>query len=179
MATSQQHATKRKRALEQLLLEVSFDICPSWPASPALEMHRVLLRPQFFINSDRTMYMSVGFYPTLDNQPLVEFIAIRSGGSNCIVPKDEYTDTLADCLPKVLVSVCNERTGAGCVSGAFRLSPPKKYGSARLYFGTQYVSLTILHLQYLAGMFHIVQQQLRHYTTALPNVLSFVTSSVN
>ena len=64
------------------------------------------------------------------------------------------------------------------MSGAFRLSPPKKFGSSRLYFGTKYISLTILDLQYLARMFHIVQQQLSDYTNALLDVLSYVTLSV-
>jgi len=82
-------------------------------------------------------------------------------------------------MPKLMVSVRNDGgKGAGCVSGAFRLSPPKNIRSARLYFGTQYIILTILDLQYLARMFHIVQQQLRDYTTSLPDVLSYVTSSV-
>ena len=119
--------------------------------------------------------MSVGFYPARDYQPLVEFGSIRRGGSKSIVLKDEHIDTLAKCLTKMFVSVCNGGwTGAGCMSGSFRLSPLKNHGSARLYFGTQYISLTILDLQYLARVFHIV----RDYTTALPDLLSYVTSSV-
>jgi len=72
-------------------------------------------------------------------------------------------------------------TGQGSSSGAssaLRLSPPRNYGSARLYFGTPYISLTILDLQYLAQMFHIVQQQLRYYTLVLPDVLSYMESSL-
>ena len=179
MATSRQPANKRNRALEQFLPVVSSDICPYWPSSPAFDTQRMLLRRLIFVNSGRTKYVSVGFYPASHYQPLVEFGAIRRGGSKSFILKDEHIDTLAVCLPKMLVSVCNgEGRGAGCVSGAFRLSPPKKFGSARLYFDTQYISLTILDLQYLARMFYIVQQQLHHYTTALPDVLSYVTSSV-
>ena len=137
MATSrqQQPATKRKHALEQLLLlpDASSDICPYWSASPAFDPQSVLLRRLFFINSDSTKYVSVGFYPARDYQPLVEFGAIRSGGSKFIILKDEHIDTLADCLSKMLISICNGGTGAGCVSGAFRLSPPKNFGSARLF----------------------------------------------
>jgi len=72
-------------------------------------------------------------------------------------------------------------TGAAAVgseSGSFHLSPPKNYGSARLYFGTQYINPTILDLQHLARMFHIVQQQLRDYTIAFPDLLCYVISSV-
>jgi len=56
----------------------------------------------------------------------VELGAIRTGGSKSIILKDEHIDTLADSLPKMLLSVCIGRgTGAGCVSCALRLSPPK------------------------------------------------------
>jgi len=123
--------------------------------------------------------VSVGLYPARDHHRVVEFGSIRRCGSKSIVLKEEQIDTLPDCLPKLLVSVCNGGgNGAGCVSGAFRLSPPKNFGSARLYFDTQYISLTIQGLQYLAQISHIVQQQLRDYTIALPDVLSYVTSSV-
>ena len=47
----------------------------------------------------------------------------------------------------------------------------------KLYFGTQYISLAILDLQFLARVFHIVKQQLRDYATALPDVLAYVTAS--
>ena len=68
--------------------------------------------------------------------------------------------------------------GGGMVSGAFRLSPLKNFGSPRLYLGTHYISLTILDAQYLARIFNIVQQQLRNYTLALPDVMSYVASSL-
>jgi len=78
----------------------------------------------------------------------------------------------------MLVTICIGGNEAGCVNVAFRLSPPKNVGSATLYFGTQYISPTILYLHYLARMFFTEQQQLRDYTSALPDVLSYVTSSV-
>jgi len=80
--------------------DVSSDICSYWPASPAFDPQRVLLKRLFFNKSDR-------FYPASDYQPLVEFGAIRTGGSKFIVLKDEHNDTLVECLPKMLVSVCN------------------------------------------------------------------------
>jgi len=117
--------------MEQLLPAVSTDIYPYWPASLAFDSQRVLLRRLFFINYDRTKYVSVGFYPARDYQPLVEFSAIRRGGSKTILLKNEHIDTVADVLPKLLVSVFS---GGGivseCLSGAFRLSPPKIFGSA-------------------------------------------------
>jgi len=129
MATSRQPATKRKRALGQLMPDASSDTCPYWPASPAFHHQRVQLRHLFFINSDRIMCVSIGFYPARDYQPLVEFDAIRRGGSKSFILKDEHHETLADCLPKKLVSICNGGgTGAGCVSGAFSQSHRKYSG---------------------------------------------------
>jgi len=101
----QQPATKSKRALEQLLPDASSDTCPYWPASPVFDPQRMLLRLLFFINSGRTKYVSVGFYPAQNYQPLAEFGAIRRGGSKSIILKDEHIDTLADSLPKMLVSI--------------------------------------------------------------------------
>jgi len=121
----------------------------------------------------------IDFYPGGDYKPLVEFVTKRRGGSKSIVLKDLHVDTLADTPPNLLVSFCDgEGAGAGCVSGVFDLSPPKSFRSVRLYFGTQYISLTILDLHHLVRMFHVVQQQLRDYTTAFPGLLSYVTSSV-
>jgi len=45
------------------------DICTYWTANPAFDPKRVLLRLIFFINEDKTKYMSVGFYPARDYQP--------------------------------------------------------------------------------------------------------------
>ena len=88
MATIRQPATKSKRALEHLLPDVSSDICPYWPVSPAFDPKRVLLRRLSFINAKRNKYVSVGYYPAREYQPLVEFDAISRGGSKSIVPND-------------------------------------------------------------------------------------------
>jgi len=64
------------------------------------------------------------------------------------------------------------------MSGVFRLSSPKYFGSARLYFGTHYISLSILGLQYFVRMFHILQQQLPDVNIAWPDILSYETSPV-
>jgi len=60
-------------------LQPSSDICNYWHTNPFSDPKRVLLRRLFFINNDRTMYLSVGFYPACDCQTLLEFGAIRRG----------------------------------------------------------------------------------------------------
>jgi hypothetical protein len=59
----------------------------------------------------------------------------------------------------------------------FRLTRNRR-GAARLYLDSQYINLTSQDLRYLARMFHIVKKQLRDYIIAMPDVLSYVTSSL-
>jgi len=155
-------------------------ICTYWPANPAFDPNRVLLRRMFFINEDETKYVSVGFYPARDYQPLVEFGAIRRGGSNSLILADEQVAALADCLPAILDFMCvgGDRIVIKCESGNFRLHTPKRHGSARLFVGTEYISLTQPDMDYLLRVFPLLQQQLRDYIIALPDVLSYVTSSL-
>jgi len=164
---------------EQLPSEPS-DICTYWPANPAFDPKLVLLRRIFFINEDKTKYMSVGFYPARDYQPPVEFGAFRKGGSKSLILTDEEVAALADCLPAISDSICvgGDRVIIKCESGNFRLHTPKRHGSARLFVGTEYISLTQPDMVYLVRVFHILQQQLRDFIIALPDVLSYVISSL-
>ena len=98
------------------------DICTYWPAKPLFDPKRFLLRRLFFINDDRTNYVSVGFYPTRDYQPLVEFGAIRRGGSKSTILGDEQVDILVECLPAMSDSMCRRDRVTRCESvGNFRL----------------------------------------------------------
>ena len=156
------------------------NICIYWPANPAFDTKWVLLRRMFFKNEDKTKYVSVGFYPARDYQPLVEFGAIRRGGSKSLILADKQVAALADCLPAIRDSMCvgGDRVVIKCEGGNFRLQTPKRHGSARLFVGTEYLSLTQPDMNYLLRVFPILQQQLRDYIIALPDVLSYVTSSL-
>jgi len=124
--------------------------------------------------------VSVGYYPARDYQPLVEFGAIRRGGSKSLILSDEQVAALADCLPAIRDSMCvgGDRFVIKCESGNFRLHTSKRHGSARLFVGTEYISLTTLDMDYLVRVFHILQQKLRDYIIALSDVVSYVTSSL-
>jgi len=134
----------------------------------------------FFINDDKTNYVSVGYYPARDYQPLVEFGAIRRGGSKYLILADEQVAALADCLPSIRDTMCvgGDRVVIKFESGNFRLHTPRRHGSARQFVGTEYISLTQPDMDYLVRVFHIIQQQLRYYISAMPDVLSYVTSSL-
>ena len=53
-----------------------------------------------------------------------------------------------------------------------------RHGPARLCVGTKYISLTQPDMDYLVRVLHILQQHLRDYITALPDVFSYVTLSL-
>ena len=121
----------------------SSDNCTYWPSNPAFDYKSFLLRLILFINEDKTKYVSVGFYPARDYQPLVEFGAIRRGGSKYLILSDEQVTTLADCLSAMRDSMCvGGNRVIKCEIGKFRLQTPQKHGSDRLFVGTQYISLT-------------------------------------
>jgi len=123
--------------------------------------------------------VSVGFYPARDYQPLVEFGAIRRDGSKSLILTNEQVATLADCPPAIRDSMCvgGDRI-IKCESGNFQLHTPKRHMSARLFVGTEYISLTQPDMDYLVRVIHILQQQLRDYIIALLDVLSYVMSSL-
>jgi len=123
--------------------------------------------------------VSVGYYSARDYQPLVELDTIRRGGSKSFILTDEHVAARADCLPAIRDSICvgGDRVIIKCESGNFRLHTPRMHGSARLFVGMEYISLTQPDMDYLVRVFHILQQQLRDYISALLDVLSCVTSS--
>jgi hypothetical protein len=61
-------------------LELTPNICTYWTNNPAFDPQRILLRRLFFINEDRTKYVSVGFYPAPYYLPQVEFGVLRRAG---------------------------------------------------------------------------------------------------
>ena len=98
------------------------DICTYWSANPAFHSKKFLLRRLFFINEDKTKYVSLGFYNARDFHPLEEFGAIRRGGSKSLILADEHFDTLAGCLSGIRDSICSDDSVIiNCESGIFRL----------------------------------------------------------
>ena len=70
-------------------LEPTRNICTYWPNNPAFDPKRVLLRSLFFINEDRTKYVSFGFYPARDYLPLAEFGVLGwAGGPKTLILND-------------------------------------------------------------------------------------------
>ena len=90
----------------------------------------------FFINEDRTKYVSVGFYPAREYVLLVEFGVVRRGGRpKTIVLSDEHVDAMAVGLRKLRDAMCNWELadGSGFKSGAFRIKVRRIRRKTRLY----------------------------------------------
>jgi len=107
------------------------DICTYWPANPAFDPKRVLLRRMFFINQNKTKYVSVSFYPARDYQPQVEFGAIRRGRSKSIILTDEQFDTFADYLPAIRDSMCVGENRVNINSRVAAFDYTRRGGTAR------------------------------------------------
>jgi len=94
------------------------NICTYWPNNPAFDPKRVLFRRLFFINVDRTKYVSVGFYPARDYLPFVEFgVVRRDGGPKTLILSDEQVDTMVERLPMLRDAMCSGSTSV-VVAGA-------------------------------------------------------------
>ena len=97
-----------------------------------------------------------------------------------LILTDEQVAMFAEYLPVIRDSmwVGEDRVIIKCESGSFLLHTPRRYGSDRLFVGTEYVSLTQSDMDYLVRVFHIIQQHMRHNIIALPDVLSYMISSL-
>jgi len=121
-----------------------FDTCNFYAEARNLifDPKRVLLRRLFFIDEDRTKYVSVGFYRVRDYHPFVELGSIKKNGSTILILDDRQVNKMAECLPRICASMCgNEQYG--CKKGDFRLNTTGSYRIAQLYLDKQYIGLRL------------------------------------
>jgi hypothetical protein len=143
---------------------------------PTFDPNRVLLRRIFFIDEDRTKYVSVGFHPAREYQPLVEFGHVKRGNPTFLILNETHVKTLAEILPRICESVYRGENYV-YIDGEFKLHT---VGSvARMTFNKTYINLKLAELQHLSRMFHVFQKQLDAYINALPGVLSYVTTALS
>ena len=72
------------------------DACTYLEGQLLIDPNKVLLRRVFFLDPEITKYISVGFYPARNYQPMVE---IGSPKSTPIVLTDQHVKTLSEHLP--------------------------------------------------------------------------------
>jgi len=114
--TSSPEASKPKRVRPP-----EFDTCNFYSKAVNLifDPKRFLLRSLFFMDKDRTKYVSVGFFPARDYQPFLEFGSVKNHGSTILILDDRQVNKMAECLSRICESMCgNEQYG--CKKGDFR-----------------------------------------------------------
>jgi hypothetical protein len=135
--------------------------------SPAFDPNRVLLRRVFFTDEDKTGYISVGFYPARNYQPLVEFGHIKREKPTILVLNDRHVKTLTEILPRICEFLCRVENYEYS-DRDFRLNTTPGWLVAKMTLNKKFISLRLVELQHLSRMFHVVQNQLDAYTNAMP-----------
>jgi len=167
--------TSSEATQPKLIRPPEFDTCNFYVENVnlAFDPKRALLRRLFFYRRRQDTYVSVGFYPTRDYQPFVEFGSVNKNGSTILILDDRQVNKMAECLPTICESMCgNEQDG--CKERNFRINTTGSYRTARIYLDRQYISLKLGDLQCLSRKFYVVQNQLNAYTVSMPDVLTYV-----
>jgi hypothetical protein len=140
---------------------------------PLLAIDRVLLRRAFFINPERTKYVSVGFYSSQNYEPYLEI-----GGARLKPIVFAQQDvTLAECLPDLCEAMYrHEQYSFG--DGMLRLTTTRGFKTARRTFDRD-ISYKLEVLRYLSNMFYVLQNQLTYYTLALRDLLNYVAKALS
>ena len=136
--------------------------------------NRVLLRRVFFLDPDKTRYISVGYYPSRNYQPLVE---IGIPKQNPILLSDHHVSTLAGHLTAQVDALWKDEFYT-VRDGDFAMHSATHYKTAILTLGVKKnrksVFLKLQELRYLTYIFPIVQNQLTKYTEAMADVMNYV-----
>ena len=72
------------------------DACTYLEGQLLIDPNKIILRRVFFLETEKTKYISVGFYPARQYQPMVE---IGSSKSTPVVLTDQHVKTLSEHLP--------------------------------------------------------------------------------
>ena len=141
--------------------------------------NRVLLRRVFFMDHDKTRYMSVGFHPAKNYQPLFE---IGSPKQNPILLTDHHVQILAEHLTAQFDALWRDDF-YNVRDGEFTMPSSTPYKTAILTVGEKKnrksVFLKLQELRYLTYIFPIVQNQLTKHREAMADVMNYVLSTIN
>jgi hypothetical protein len=135
---------------------------------------QVLLRHAFFLNSEKSKYVSGGYYSARFCRVVIEF-----GGAHLspIIIDEQHLSTLPEHMPKLCESMCRGERYA-CKDGVFELSYSGGYLDVpRLYLDKRYIVLKLANLRYLMNMLYLVQALVNKYTQTHDDVMSNVASA--
>jgi len=136
----------------------------------------VLLRRIFFINEDKSRYVSVGFYPSEGYQPLVEFGGTKTGP---IRLTEQQVTALAEHLLPLCQALCANMHYSSGVHDGFWIIMGGSYLIALMYLGQRTdITFKLADLRYLNTIMHIVRNKLASYNSALTDVMTYAISAL-
>jgi len=149
---------------------------PCTYGGPAIDASRVLLRRVSFLNEEKSRYVSVGFYPGRNYQPLVEF-----GGTRIqpLVLFAEYVNIVVERQPGLVETMCrNEHFMWSSKDKDFKMHSTKAYRTSRFTRNKHGISLKLPELRTLKYILHIITNQLYMYTEAFADVHAYVNTTM-
>ena len=135
---------------------------------------RVLLRRVFFLNEEKSRYVSVRFYPAHNYHVVAEF-----GGPRItpITLTEQYVRTSVEHLP-ALCEAMYRGEHYTCKDGPFRLQSGETYTTAIMYRDKKCVSFKLADLRYMMNMLHFVQVEQTKYNLAQNDVMAFAIAAL-
>jgi hypothetical protein len=147
--------------------------------NPLFDPNSVLLRRVFFLDPEKTNYISVGYYPSRNYQPLVE---IGSPKTNPLTVTNLHVSTLAEHLPAQCDALCQDECYR-VLDGDFKKNTAGSYKTAIISLGQKKAKKSIFfkvqELRYLSYILYTVQNQLIRNTEALPDVMNYVLMAIS
>ena len=139
------------------------DACTYLEGQLLFEPNKVLLRRVFFLDPEKTKYISVVFYPARNYQPLV-------------------VKTLSDHLPVQIYSLWRGDF-YNVMDGEFAMHSASPFNTVISTVGKKKNRKSVLiklnDVRYLAYISPLVENQLVKYTEAMPDGLNFVLATLN
>jgi hypothetical protein len=135
---------------------------------------RVLYQCVFFLNNEKSRYVSSGLYPARNYQIFLEFGSPRI---TAITLSEQHVKTLADHLPKLCEAMCRGECYT-CKDDVFRLQCTGNNSVARMYQDLRFVTFKIDDFRYLMNILHIVQVQQNKYILLRNDVIAYAIAAL-
>ena len=133
----------------------------------------------FFLDPEKTKYISVVFYPARNYQPMVE---TGNPKSTPIVLTDQDVKTLSEHLPAQVNALCRGNF-YNVMDGEFSMHSAFPFNTAILTMGKKKdrksVFIKLNDLRSLAYIYPMVENQLIKYSEAMPDVMNYVLATLN
>ena len=144
-----------------------------------LDPNRALLRRVFFLNDDRSKYVSVAYYPAQGYTALVEFGTAKN------VPmrlREQHFTMLTDHIQGFLAALCADEYYRTGVQNNFSIVTGGSYKTVFMHLGLgkqrkQFV-FKMHELQYLNSILHIITNQLERYNEHMMDVMTYSISAL-